>query len=796
MKNSSLFPAFIALFILPALFFTSTAFADDVPDKAKFFEEMMKNKPQSFGPTDDPPPQPAIPVAEWEPATGVLVTYPLNIPIHLVAEMAEIVEIWSVVNNESNMQQALQEYLRAGIDTSNCHFLITGFWSTPWTRDFGPWYIFNGDDEQGIINNIYYGGIPCTQVPQMLGDTLGIPVYDTGLHAEGGNYMTDGMGTAITTTYTYWGNEPLTPDQIDGIFAEYLGINNLVTVPHPWGTMVPHIDCHAKLLDPGRIIVIETNPPNAIIEANVEYWSTLMSGYGRPYEILRIPGLGYANSLFLNDHVFVALSGNPIGDSTAVATFQEALPGYEVMGFTYPQFSFLDALHCRTHEMADRYMLRIVHVPLHDMENTGSNYHVTANIHPYSNEPLVGSPYIVWNVDGGTYNYTPMTLVSDYDYEGYIPQQPDGSDIYYYLEAEDGSGRLENHPYIGPGNPHHFYVGPDTEPPVVEFEPPETLIVPEWPYVFKAYALDNRWISSVNLEYSINNIPQVDIDMPLLEPYAVYYEGTPDVAVQPGDIVEVRVKAMDTSVNQNTTYSPEAGYYTIAIMGAPDVTIVLTPVALPIVIPANGGTFDFNIEIANNETAAETFDVWTMVELPDSTVYGPILTVYNYTLPSGQSVNRDRTQSVPTNAPPGEYEYLAYIGEYSDIIWHYDSFNFEKLETDNGGSMVSGWNNFGEEFGDIVAICESIPAKFALHDAYPNPFNPVTTISFDLPAAGKVSLMVYDIQGREVSRLVDGFRNAGSHEVLFDGSDLSSGVYFTRLISGAFQQTVKLLLMK
>jgi len=785
----------ITSLILTALIFNLCFAEENIPkNKLEFYQKYKHLRIVPTGPTDDPPPQPVIPVAEWEPATGVLITYPLQIPIGLVVEMAEVVEIWSVVNTESNMQDALEEYIRAGIDTSNCHFLITGFWSTPWTRDFGPWYIFNGDDEIGIINNIYYGGIPCTQVPQMLGDTLGIPVYDTGLHAEGGNYMTDGFETAITTTYTYWGNEPLTPEQIDGIFAEYLGIDNLVTVQHPWGTMVPHIDCHAKLLDPGRIMVIETTPVNPIIEQNVEYWSTLMSGYGRPYEVLRVPGLGYANSLFLNDHVFIALSGDPIGDSTAVATFQEALPGYEVMGFDYPEFSALDALHCRTHEMADRHMLRLVHIPLNDRENDGDNYVVEANIHPLSNEPLVGSPLIYWKVDGGTYSTVTMINVSGDDYEGYIPQQPDGTDIYYYIEAEDGSGRVENHPYIGSGSPHHFQVSPDDEPPVVEFQPPVSIIAPEWPITLTAYALDNRWISSVTLEWKINGAQQDDIDMPLEEPYAVYYTAETAGTVQPGDLLEVRVKAVDTSINQNTTYSPLAGYAQINIENAPQVIITLTPQNPPIQIPANGGTFEFDALIENQESTTQIFDIWTGAILPDSTFY-QIFLKEDVTSASGGTIVRSLTQNVPANAPAGDYSYMAYIGEYPDVIYNSDEFTFEKLTDGDNSGKISDWNIAGWDNEILAGLAEN-PIEFKLYPAYPNPFNPTTVISYEIRESSFVSLSVYDVTGREVVKLVDGYQSAGSRSIVFDAAKLTSGVYFVRLEAGEFKATQKLLLVK
>jgi hypothetical protein len=71
-----------------------------------------------------------------------------------------------------------------------------------------------------------------------------------------------------------------------------------------------------------------------------------------------------------------------------------------------------------------------------------------------------------------------------------------------------------------------------------------------------------------------------------------------------------------------------------------------------------------------------------------------------------------------------------------------------------------------------------------------------TTIKFELPRASQVNLSVYDILGREVSLLVNGKREAGVHEVKFDGSNLASGVYFYRLQAGDFVQTRTILLLR
>lgn len=88
------------------------------------------------------------------------------------------------------------------------------------------------------------------------------------------------------------------------------------------------------------------------------------------------------------------------------------------------------------------------------------------------------------------------------------------------------------------------------------------------------------------------------------------------------------------------------------------------------------------------------------------------------------------------------------------------------------------------------------PSSPALYPGYPNPFNASTTITYDLPNASRVSLRVSDLLGREMTVLKDGFAEAGSHRVMFDGSRLTSGIYFVRLDAGKFSQTKKLMLLK
>jgi flagellar hook assembly protein FlgD len=95
----------------------------------------------------------------------------------------------------------------------------------------------------------------------------------------------------------------------------------------------------------------------------------------------------------------------------------------------------------------------------------------------------------------------------------------------------------------------------------------------------------------------------------------------------------------------------------------------------------------------------------------------------------------------------------------------------------------------------------SLPLMPALHENYPNPFNPQTTIAYELPQTESVRLTVYDILGREVVRLIDQTQAAGYHEVVWNGLDaagnsVSSGIYLYRLQAGSYSRVNKMILSR
>jgi hypothetical protein len=148
-------------------------------------------------------------------------------------------------------------------------------------------------------------------------------------------------------------------------------------------------------------------------------------------------------------------------------------------------------------------------------------------------------------------------------------------------------------------------------------------------------------------------------------------------------------------------------------------------------------------------------------------------------------VRTDLQQSIPAGAPAGEYSMVFYAGSYPGSIIASDSFPFEKL---------SGAGLYGVDPG--LSVENPGLTESQLLSAYPNPFNPRTGLSLTLPNAADVDLAVYDANGRRISTLMTGWLDAGNHQVTFDGSQVATGVYFARLQAGAYQATLKLLLLK
>jgi hypothetical protein len=128
---------------------------------------------------------------------------------------------------------------------------------------------------------------------------------------------------------------------------------------------------------------------------------------------------------------------------------------------------------------------------------------------------------------------------------------------------------------------------------------------------------------------------------------------------------------------------------------------------------------------------------------------------------------------------------------------HYYSFEDENLNAGKYSYKLKQIDFDGSyEYSIVVYVDVTNPVEFDLSQNFPNPFNPTTTIHYELPVEGFVTLKVFDVLGREVKTLIEEYRTEGKYEVEFDATSLPSGIYFYKLQAGSFVETKKMVFMK
>lgn len=134
------------------------------------------------------------------------------------------------------------------------------------------------------------------------------------------------------------------------------------------------------------------------------------------------------------------------------------------------------------------------------------------------------------------------------------------------------------------------------------------------------------------------------------------------------------------------------------------------------------------------------------------------------------------------------------------LSWKNDSAGLNTKVFANINGIITNITNPNNHFIDIGTGTNTNPEilvkDYNLYQNYPNPFNPSTKINFGIPKSGLVSIKVYDINGKLIGVLLNEYKNAGSYSVSFNGSNLSSGIYFYTLSSTDFIQTKKMILIK
>jgi agmatine/peptidylarginine deiminase/PKD repeat protein len=403
------------------------------------------------------------PIAEFEPSQGVLISYPLGIPLNLIAEMSEDVMVTTIVDNQNQENQVRLEYQSQGVNLSNCNFIHVEH-DSYWTRDYGPMFIANNNSIEIVDFTYNRPRLNDNRIPEKLAGFINTNVHKMDLVHCGGNYMSDGISIAISTDLVWEENSSKSHDQINQIMKNYLGVSKYHVTNDPLGEYIKHVDCWGKFLDVDKILITEvpmSNPNYSKYEEIASYFANQNSAWGNKYQIFRVNAPNkepYTNSLILNDKVLVPITGSSSNDTAALQVYKDAMPGYEVLGFI-GSWQTTDALHCRVHEIADIGMLDILHKPILGKVKQQDSYLIQAEIKAYSQQNIYkDSIKVYYRVNEKQYESLKMTSSSNGVYQAHIPKQNLGTTISYYIHAADESGRSEDHPYIGGNDPHVFTI--------------------------------------------------------------------------------------------------------------------------------------------------------------------------------------------------------------------------------------------------------------------------------------------------------------------------------------------------
>jgi agmatine/peptidylarginine deiminase len=408
--------------------------------------------------------------AEFEPMQAVTIRYPLGIPTSLVKQLSERTKVYVIVTSQ-NQNSAKNTFQNAGCNMSN----ITYYNMTTdsyWVRDYGPWYIFN-DLTPAIVDNVYNRPRQNdNMVPYYMGQRLGLSVYGMNLTHTGGNMMEDGRGVGVSDELVL--NENNNDEtNVRNKMRNYLGIDPYHITIDPQGDYIAHVDCWGKLLAPDKILIAQLPVGTTQYdeyEQVAEFFANTNCCWGYPYKVYRVyePGgstlAPYTNSLIVNNTVFVPLGSNTTHNNNALAVYQQAMPGYEIIGVTnntsHP-WENTDALHCRTRGVMDFDMLFVDHrdvvfgeQPMQD------SIAITSKFIAYSGEALkTDSLLIYYSIDNGAYRTAKMTATGNlYEYVGYIKGYHYGSSVDYYVFGADESGHRYTQPSYGALEPHHFTI--------------------------------------------------------------------------------------------------------------------------------------------------------------------------------------------------------------------------------------------------------------------------------------------------------------------------------------------------
>ncbi|MEP7376952.1 MAG: agmatine deiminase family protein [Chitinophagaceae bacterium] len=457
--------------------------------------------------------------AEWEPAAGTMIVWPLCIPYKLAIELAKDNHLYTLVENEDAKKEALSWYNKWGIDSTRNTFIYTpqGIDSW-WVRDWGPPAVFTPDGKMKLADGKYIYSTPVTDLTcdgsleflyktndhkiiktetddtatLYLGKGLNMEVLDLPFVNTGGNVLTDGLGTAFSTCILLNENRffNVSKEQFLDRNKKLLGFNRYNIISNFEKGGIQHIDCYMKLLDEERILVIEPPKDHELfpIYENIAQneLKKLRSPYGRSYEILRIKTgrykeeelAAYTNSIIINKTIYVPVF-NIKEDGMALKKWQEVMPGYTVKGFSfelsnepfvtqkmedhYENYGWKngDALHCRARAVWDSKMLFMTTKKIDPLVDSKHSNIVYTTIIDYSKKGLQKEKeQLFWKLpDEKNWKTIPLNQIENTDhFFAEIPYHNRGKTIEYYVSATSNSGRTETEPRTAPKGTYQFVI--------------------------------------------------------------------------------------------------------------------------------------------------------------------------------------------------------------------------------------------------------------------------------------------------------------------------------------------------
>jgi len=203
----------------------------------------------------------------------------------------------------------------------------------------------------------------------------------------------------------------------------------------------------------------------------------------------------------------------------------------------------------------------------------------------------------------------------------------------------------------------------------------------------------------------------------------------------------------------------------------------------------NTGINDNPIELYYEQSSQQAF---YFIESVEGIQLGDWLIAYNGNELIGSRLWNGEYTDIPTMGDDGSNLTSGYIKE--GMVPQFKLLQDGEIIELSGDIPV--WSN--NELFMVGSLSESTPYPelFNLEKAYPNPFNPTTTINFGIPFESEVSISVYNLQGREVTSLINGNMDAGYHSIIWNADSYSSGVYFVKMVAGEYISQQKLMLVK